>query len=80
MTMDDLTLHERAHERNKREAIRKRAARLGFRLVTWPNIDGRVRGDRYALTDATQCLGFQTLEEAADELRARHEPRRRRAA
>jgi hypothetical protein len=60
----DLTPHERAHERAKREAIRKRAARLGFTLQSGPN-----PANAYMLCNAGRAMTFGDLNEVADELR-----------
>ena len=67
MTMtSDLTPHERAHERAKREAIRKRVARLGFTLQRGPNA-----ANAYMLCNAVGAMTFGDLDEVAAELRAR---------
>jgi hypothetical protein len=64
-----------SHEQAKREAIRKRAKRQGYRLHKGPNAD-----NPYMLSNATTCMTFSDLDEVMDELRARREPRQRRAA
>lgn len=70
----DPTPHERAHLRGKREAIRKRAARLGYTL----RLDDADH-ENYSLVRGGFCTRFVDLDEVADELRAIKNAERRAA-
>ena len=70
----DLTPHERAHLRAKREAIRKRAARLGYTL----HLDDADH-QNYSLVRGGGCIRFCDLDEVADELRTIKKAERRAA-
>lgn len=60
-----MTTGVNVYEQAKREAIRKRAKRQGFLLITWPDPQS---GDRYALSNGKRVAGFADLDAVADHL------------